>query len=157
LQRFWSRKGEVKKHHAYMNPHFEFIVIALIFKDEKVLLGKRKGDIAASEMFQTPGGHVEIGESIIEAGIREIREEAEVEVENIRFAAISNLINFPPHHYVVISLIADWKSGEARVCEEDKCYDWGWYSLDALPSPLTPATADVIEAYRTGRVMFDSK
>jgi len=132
-------------------------VMVLILKDGKTLLGKRKGGLIAAEMYANPGGHLELGESIFECAIRETKEEAGIEIKNIRFASISNVTKLPPYHYVVIDLIADWKSGEARVCEEDKCYDWDWYSLDALPSPLTPATADVIEAYRTGRAMFDSE
>lgn len=132
-------------------------VIVLVLKEGRTLLGKRKGQLIAGDMYANPGGHLELGESIFDCGIRETREETGIEIENIRFASISNVTEFPPHHYVMINLIADWKSGEARVCEEEKCYDWGWYDFDTLPSPLTPATEDVIEAYKTGRTMFDSE
>jgi len=132
-------------------------VAVLVVKDGKILLGKRKGDRLATEMFEAPGGHLENGESIIECGTREIREETGLEIQSVRFVCVSNIIDFLPHHYVVVGLVSDWKSGEARVCEEEKCSNLGWFALDALPSQLTHATADVIEAYRTGRVMFDSK
>jgi 8-oxo-dGTP diphosphatase len=96
-------------------------VTVLIVKDGKILLGKRKGDIIGTDLYQTPGGHLENGESIVACGVRETMEETGLEIKNIRFSSLTNVTHFPPHHYVMIGLIADWSSGEAQVLEKDKC------------------------------------
>lgn len=130
-------------------------VTVLVLKDGKFLLGQRMHDMIASGQFQTPGGHLELGESIFECAHREIKEEVDIEVENLRFACVCNVTEFPPHHYVMICLIADWKSGEPRNCEEDRCLSWNWYSADNLPTPLTPASSSSISAYQSGQLLFD--
>lgn len=56
-------------------PPIELIARAVIIKDEKILLAKRKGE---SNTF-LPGGHIEQGEYAEEALRREIREEIGVE------------------------------------------------------------------------------
>jgi 8-oxo-dGTP diphosphatase len=131
-------------------------VTVLIVKDGKYLLGRRMGNMIAASQFQTPGGHLENGESIIGCAIREIKEETDLEIENVHFACLSNVTDFPPHHYVMVCLVADWKSGESKNCETDKCMDWEWYAPDALPSPLTPATRDVIKSHQSKELLFDS-
>ncbi|MFA5129444.1 MAG: NUDIX domain-containing protein [Patescibacteria group bacterium] len=131
-------------------------VTILIIKDGKFLLGQRMNGMVAEHQFQTPGGHLENGESVIQCAIREVKEETDLEIENIRFACVNNVTAFLPHHYVMICLIADWKSGEPRNCEADKCVDWDWYDISSIPSPLTPASTSVIQAYQTGDYFFDS-
>jgi 8-oxo-dGTP diphosphatase len=136
-------------------PRPKLATCVLVFKDGKVLLNKRKGDGRTDGMYGTPGGHVENLETFVACVTREIAEEAGVEVENIVPIAVSNVRDFPPAHYVVISLRADWKSGEPQNLEPEASDGWGWFALDALPSPLTPATEDAIEASKSGKVFFD--
>lgn len=127
----------------------------LVFKDGKVLLGKRKGS-HAENFFGGLGGHLEHMESFAKCSKREAKEEAGVEIENIRFLCVSNIIQYKPKHYIDIGLVADWKSGEPTVLEPDKCEGWEWYSLDNLPSPLFKMDEYYIEAYKTGRNYFDT-
>ena len=82
-------------------------------------------------------------------------EEAGIKIKNIAFVRIVNLQDYAPKHYVHIGLTAEWESGEPKVLEPDKCAGWGWYSLDALPSPLFKTLPDDIESYKTGRTYYD--
>jgi len=127
----------------------------MVIKDNKVLLGKRKGAHGEGE-YAWPGGHLEYMESIIECAKREVREETGMEIKNVHFLRLLNLKQYAPKHYVDIGMIADWKSGEPRVLEPDRAEFWAWYDLDKLPEPLFNTTASNIEAYRTGRNFFDS-
>lgn len=127
----------------------------MVVKDGKILLGKRDGSHGSGE-YAWPGGHLEYMESFEECAKREAREEAGIEIENLRFVMLRNMKEYAPKHYVDITLVADWKSGEPKVIEGEKYVSWGWYDLDKLPSPLFKTEPIAIEAYRTGRNYFDA-
>jgi 8-oxo-dGTP diphosphatase len=127
----------------------------LVFKNGWVLLGKRKGTHAAN-VYAGPGGHLEHMESFAECASRETREETGIEIENIRFLCLTNFKTYAPEHYVDIGLVADWRNGQPKVLEPDKCEGWDWYDLDSLPPPLFEVEKNYIEAYKTGRYYFDN-
>src|SRR3989339_1022927 len=107
----------------------------IIMKDNRGLLGRRKGSHGEGE-YAWPGGHLEYMESIEECARREVREETGLEVQNVRFLRLYNLKKYAPKHYIDIGVIADWKSGEAKIMEPDRIEGWAWYDLDNLPQPL---------------------
>lgn len=80
----------------------------MIFKDGKILLGKRVGAHGSGE-YALPGGHLEHLESIVACARREVLEETGLEIENVRFSQLTNLVGYAPKHYVDIGLITDWK------------------------------------------------
>lgn len=125
----------------------------LIFKDGKVLLGPRKGAHGQGE-YAAPGGHLHFMESPEECARREIREETGLEVENIRFLCLSNLMKYDGKHYIDIGMVADWKSGEPKVMEPDKCEFWDWYDLDNLPSPLFGSEPNYFKTLKSAGNMF---
>ena len=127
----------------------------LIFKDGKILLGKRKNAHGADE-YEAPGGILDYMESFEECARRETIEETGLEIDNIRFLDLQNLKAYSPEHYVDIGLIADWKSGVPKVLEPDKCDGWAWYDVDKIPKPLFDALRADIDALNTGQVMFDA-
>jgi 8-oxo-dGTP diphosphatase len=127
----------------------------MVIKEGKVLLGKRKGSHGGGE-YAFPGGHLEHMESFAECGQRETQEEAGIEIENIRFLFLGNLKDYPPKHYTHIQLVADWKAGEPKVMEPDKCEGWEWYPLDAIPKPCFSMIPLALESYKTGKNYFDA-
>ena len=129
--------------------------VAVVLKDGKILLNLRKGDGRTDGMYGTPGGHVEHLENIAESVAREIKEEVDIEVQNISFVGIVNVREFAPVHYVILVFRADWKSGEVRNCEPDKSDGWDWYPLDALPHPMTPGTEKGIRMFQNGQNYFE--
>lgn len=126
----------------------------MIFKDGKVLLSKRKGSHGAGE-FSFPGGHLEYMEGFADCARRETKEECGVEIENVRFQFLLNLVKYAPKHYVHIGLIADWKSGEPAVLEPDRTESWHWYEPDNLPQPLFEACALSFQSHNSGQMYFD--
>jgi len=127
----------------------------LIFKDNKILLGKRKGKYAAN-VYGSIGGHLEHLESFEDCAKREAREEAGIEIKNIKFLCLTNFKIYAPRHYVDIGLIADWKSGVPKILEPDRCESWQWYDLENLPKPLFEVIKNYIKAFETGKNYFDS-
>lgn len=108
----------------------------IILKDNRILLGKRKGNHATGT-WGTPGGHLELGEEVEKSVLREIEEEAGVSVKNLRRGPYTNDI-FPgsEKHYVTLWFIADYDSGEPTVKEPDKFEIWEWFEWNDLPRPL---------------------
>ena len=107
----------------------------MIFKEGKVLLGKRKGSHGQGE-YAFPGGHLEYMESFKDCVRREISEECGIKIKNIRFQFLANIIKYAPKHYVHIGLLADWESGEPKVLEPERSESWGWYEIENLPQPV---------------------
>lgn len=107
-----------------------------IFKDGKFLVGHRQGSHGAGT-WALPGGHLEFGESFEETTVRETAEESGIEVNNIRFGAVTNdIFEEENKHFVTVWMIADWKSGEPQLLEPKKCKEWRWVDFDTLPEPL---------------------
>jgi len=121
----------------------------MIFKDGKILLGKRKGAHGEGE-YCFPGGHLEYMESFEECARRETKEECGIEIENVRFQLLSNIKIYAPKHYVHVGLLADWKAGVPAVCEPEKSEAWEWYELNELPHPLFEASKMTAESYQKG-------
>lgn len=126
----------------------------LVFKDGKVLLGKRKESHGKGE-YASPGGHLEFGESVEQTAKRECLEEAGIKIKNIKFLRFSNMRKYGKH-YADIGLAADWASGEPKALEAHKMEKWDWYDLDNLPKPLFAHLEDSFEALKSGKNFFDS-
>ncbi len=126
----------------------------LIFKDKKILVGRRIGSHGAGD-YSFPGGHLEYMESFEDCARRETREECGVEIKNIRFLSLANLDWYAPKHYVDIGIVADWAFGEPQNLEPEKICGWQWYDINALPDPLFGPAQLKIDAYRHGRHYWD--
>ena len=125
----------------------------MVMRNGKVLLGKRKGSHGAGE-YAFPGGHLEYMESFEDCAKRETKEECGLEIDSIQFQFLANLTKYAPKHYVHIGLMAEAKPGEPAVLEPGKCESWGWYDLDALPTPLFESCRLASESYELGKKYF---
>jgi len=128
----------------------------IIFKDGKILLGKRKGSHGAGE-YSIPGGHMEFGESFEECIKREVKEETDLEIDNISFLSLANIFRHENRQDMLGSFKADWAGGEAKLMEPEKCEGWNWYDLDNLPFPQFYPTEVAIDAYKTGKNFYDKE
>ena len=126
----------------------------MIFKEDKVLLGKRKSSHGAGE-YSFPGGKLDYLESFEQCARREIKEECGIKIRDIRFQFLANLLEYEPKHFTHIGLIADWESGELMVLEPDKCESWNWYDLNRLPIPLFFAVKMAFESLKTKKNYYD--
>ncbi len=131
-----------------------FAVRAMVIKDGQVLLGKNKGTYG-NGMYAFPGGHLHYLESFQDCIKRELQEECGIEVDNIRYPSVSNMVEDGGIHNIHITLLADYKSGEPTALEPDKYESWAWYDIDNLPSPLFKNCQLSIQNYKDGTNYFD--
>jgi 8-oxo-dGTP diphosphatase len=144
----WHAKNFLRKIMQEKQPRVG--VGVMIFKDNKILLGKRKGSHGPGE-WAFPGGHLDYMETFEECVIRETKEESGLEIKNIQFVVLKNTHLYAPKHYVHIGMVAEWKSGEAQILEPNKCQEWKWFALDSLPHPLFEPCKWTLDSYKTGQ------
>ena len=125
----------------------------MIWKDGKVLLGRRKNAHCEGQ-YAFPGGHFDYMESFEDCAKREVLEETGMEIDNIRFQLVGNIKHFAPKHYVQVSFTADWKKGEPKNLEPDKCEGWDWYDPNNPPDNIMITSKISFESYRTGKNYF---
>jgi ADP-ribose pyrophosphatase YjhB (NUDIX family) len=97
-------------------------VSAAIIRDGKVLIVRRAGPPAAG-LYTLPGGGVEVGETLTEAVVREVREETALLVEPVALAGYREAIardgdGRVERHFVILPFAARWIAGEPTLSEE---------------------------------------
>ena len=130
-------------------------VLFLRGSDERmqILLQLRDGTGYMDGCWATAAaGHIEKGESVFEAAVREAHEE--LGVTNVQLAPLCAMHRTqgenPTEQRVDYFLRATHWSGEPRIMERDKCSDLRWFDLDALPRPVVPHELQVIQHFRSG-------
>ena len=127
----------------------------MVIRDRKVLIGKRVSSHGEGE-YCFPGGHMEYMESFEECARREVREEAGIEIKDVRFLLLDNLKHYAPKHYVDIGMLAEWSEKEPTVCEPHKVDSWRWHPLsEPLPKPHFATLQLYLDAYNGGKNFID--
>ncbi|HQU88425.1 MAG TPA: NUDIX domain-containing protein [Denitromonas sp.] len=98
-----------------------------------VLLMRRANTGFFDGLFSLPGGHVEPGESIRMAAIREMAEELDVRLAAADLDLVGVVHRLSDTNRIDFFLRARHWLGEPRRAEPDKCDALGWYSPAALP------------------------
>ncbi|MCM1290878.1 MAG: NAD(+) diphosphatase [Prevotella sp.] len=113
-------------------PNVSPAVIVLVRRGEEALLVHAK--TFKRPFFGLVAGFVETGESLEECVAREIKEETDLEVCNVRYFG-SQAWPFPSQ--LMIGFTADYKSGNLRFAD-DELSDGGFFSRDNIPMIPTP-------------------
>jgi 8-oxo-dGTP diphosphatase len=97
-------------------------VSAAIFREGRVLI-VRRGRPPAHGLYTLPGGGVELGETLEEAIIREVREETRLEIAPLelvgfRQAIVRDAEGRVERHFVILPFAARWIEGEISLNEE---------------------------------------
>lgn len=106
----------------------------LIRNNDKFLLLKRK-NVHGNGTWAPPGGHLELGESVIECAKRETLEEVNVVIENVKIVTITEDIFDVERHYITIWVAADY-TGTIKNNEPEKCDAVEWFSEYEFPNEL---------------------
>ena len=119
-----------------MNKRPKVGIGVIVKKEGKILLGKRL-NAHGEGTWSFPGGHLEFGESWEECAKREVMEETNLQITNLKFYAVTNdIFEEENKHYITIFIECDYGSGELQNMEPHKCERWDWFSWDDLPEKL---------------------
>lgn len=129
----------------------------LLLRDREVLLQLRSGT-GFRDGYWAAGaaGHVELGEAVFAAAVREAAEELGIRIEAADLEPLTVLHRRQPTGKPIDERVdfffacRRW-SGEPRRMEAAKSADLRWFPLDALPDPVVPHELLVLDALREGR------
>ena len=134
-------------------PQRPFLAVsAAIFRNGKVLVVRRAREPALN-LFTLPGGVVEAGETLIDAVIREAREETSLLIEPLGLARYREVIardsqGKVERHFVILCFAARWLGGEPVL--SDELDDSRWLDPPELGSyRTTDGLADIVTAAAT--------
>ncbi len=117
-------------HGAY--PRLSPAIIVLVERDGRALLAR--GVRFPPPFFSTLAGFVEVGESLEDAVVREVKEEAGIAVADIQYFGSQP---WPLGESLMVGFTARWAGGEI-VCEPSEIAEAGWFAPDALPRVPPP-------------------
>lgn len=104
-------------------PQRPFLAVsAAIFRNGKVLVVRRARKPALN-LYTLPGGAVEAGETLVEAAIREVREETSLSIEPVALAGHREVIarddaGKVERHFVILCFASRWLAGEPVLSDE---------------------------------------
>jgi 8-oxo-dGTP diphosphatase len=120
------------------------------FKDNRVLLLRRFKTGWQDGNYSVPAGHVDAGETVTSASIREAREETGVDLQARDIEVVHVMHRKSEEERIDFFLIVRYWTGEITNREPHKCDDLRWFSLEALPVSLIPYVKQGLESYQKG-------
>lgn len=108
-------------------PRIEPATITLVSKGSQILLAKNKNAIYKN--YACISGFVEQGETLEQCVAREVKEETNIDVQNVRYVG-SQAWPFPDQ--LMLAFTADYKAGQIKI-QESELTEAAWFEKDALP------------------------
>jgi 8-oxo-dGTP diphosphatase len=121
----------------------------ITFNNEKEVLLVKRGNEPSKGLWSLPGGLVELGERVRDAGIREVKEECDIDIEPADVISVVDLIledsdGRIKYHYILIDYLAKYIRGELK--PQSDVTDAGWFSPAEIAELNIPeVTREVIE------------
>ena len=119
-----------------MNPAAPVVGVGgLVVRDGRVLLARR-GKPPLLRQWTIPGGTVELGETLQEAVVREMREETSLTVEPIEVLTVFDRIEREGeevrYHFVIVDFLCRAAAGEARAGSD--ALEVAWVRPEDVPA-----------------------
>jgi len=115
-------------------------VAILIFDEENRVLLQKRSDVGK---WGIPSGHVEIGETVSEAAVREVKEETDLDIRITKLIGVysdpdSQVFSYPNGkvvHFITTCFLAEIIAGEPR-CNSTESLAIQFFEQNNLPSNL---------------------
>jgi 8-oxo-dGTP pyrophosphatase MutT (NUDIX family) len=122
--------------------------------EKEVLLALRKNTGYNDGEYELPGGHVEADEDLINAMIREAKEELNIELKR-EDLKIEHIL----HHYkgncMKFIISSEKYDGDLKIGEPDKCEKLEWFNVNNLPENTDKKLMKVLKEIKKG-IFYDN-
>ncbi len=139
--------------YAVHNRQFRVIadVHLLLIADGKVLLGQRANTGYGDGAYHPPAGYLEAGESVVEALIRQARDEIgiTIQLKDVSFAHVMH--NSSEDGEIALFFAVTTWAGEPVTMQPHKCSELRWIPLHELPPNMIDYTRVAVRHYMEGR------
>lgn len=128
-------------------PKISPAVIAAITCNDKILLAR--GKHFRSAFYSLIAGYVDVGETLEQAVIREAKEEAGIDVTNVRYFGNQP---WPFSGSQMIGFFAEADETQPIAICEDELHDARWFAIDNLPEipGVISIAGEMIRAFKNG-------
>ena len=131
-------------------------VHVLLFRGGETLLLRRANTGYQDGNFSTIAGHLDGGEEVLAAAVREAREEAGITLDPADLRVVEVMHNRGDDaEYIDFFVAAARWEGVIVNAEPHKCAELTWHPLDRLPPNTIPYVRRALENYQRG-IWFDS-
>ncbi|WP_299151512.1 NUDIX hydrolase [uncultured Tateyamaria sp.] len=118
-----------------MTDHPKLAALAVVIWDGMVLLVKRRNEPDAG-LWGFPGGHVDLGETAMDAAIRELREETTIVARPVRYLTNVDVIESDDtgvvkFHFLLAAVLCEYVCGEP-IAQDDVSEARWWPVADVL-------------------------
>ncbi len=135
-----------------MKDRFKFIVSVYVFfvRDGKILMLRRFNTGYEDGNYSLVAGHADGGESLVQATIREAKEESGVIIKPEDLQLKVAMHRLDDREQVDFFFETKTWIGELQNMEPNKCDDLSWFAFDHLPENTIPYIREAIRCYREG-------
>jgi 8-oxo-dGTP diphosphatase len=133
-----------------MRSRFVVAVHLFLLRDERVLLLRRFNTGWGDGSYSVPAGHVDAGETVTEAAVREAHEEIGLSLRPQDARVVHVMNRKSDDERVDFFLLVEGWAGEVVNKEPDKCDDLRWFALSSLPGNLIPYVREGLENWQRG-------
>jgi 8-oxo-dGTP diphosphatase len=126
-----------------------------LVKGSEVLLLRRYHTGYEDGNYSVVAGHLDGGEEVKAAAIREAEEEAGIRIASEDLRVVGVMHRQSTDERVDFFVVANRWAGAVTNREPHKCDELSWYDMDRLPENIIPYVRQALENYRHG-VWFDS-
>jgi len=126
-----ARSSDIRRHKLTGDVH-----LLLLNPEGLILFGRRHNTGFEDGAWHVPAGHLEASESVVQALIREAKEEVGVTIapEDVEFVHIMHSSSSGGRAAFFFT-VRQW-DGTPENREPEKCSELAWFALDALPDHM---------------------
>lgn len=132
-------------------------VYLIVIKENNILLSRRFNTGWMDGNYSLVAGHLDGGESVSQAMIREAKEEAGITIkkEDLIPATVIHRV-YPGQEYVDFFFVTKKWSGYPTIKEPDKCDNMDWFPLNKLPNNTLSYIKEAINNYKNKVPFFEN-
>ena len=122
------------------------VYVMAINDQEEILLLRRAHTGYRDGYYDMPAGHLEEGETLRQAALRELKEETGLTAseDQLEFVELLHRMSTDRVYLDIFFQVKQWK-GDAIIMEPSKCDHLAWFPLERLPENIVPHQHQVIK------------